>query len=102
MSFEGPTAGTGVIFHWAGNSDVGEGSMTLVENRPNDLIHIKLDFIRPFAGTNDVEFSFKPEGDQTAVTWSMFGKNNFLAKAFGLFVDCDKMVGGQFERAWRA
>jgi hypothetical protein len=28
----------------------------------------------------------------------MAGKNNFLAKAIHLFMDTDKMVGGQFEQ----
>ena len=28
----------------------------------------------------------------------MDGKNNFMAKAFHLFVNMDKMVGGQFEQ----
>ena len=28
----------------------------------------------------------------------MFGKNNFMSKAFGLFVNCDKMIGGDFEK----
>jgi hypothetical protein len=27
----------------------------------------------------------------------MYGKNNFLARAMSLFIDCEKMVGGQFE-----
>ena len=30
--------------------------------------------------------------------WSMFGENNFIGKAFHLFIDCDKMIGGQFEK----
>jgi hypothetical protein len=62
------------------------------------LIRIHLEFLRPFKATNDVEFTFKPEGSQTAVTWTMTGKNNFLSKAFGLFVDCEKMVGADFEK----
>lgn len=86
------------IFRWAGNKDVGEGSMTIVESPPSDLILIKLDFIKPFEGTNDVQFTFKPEGEQTAVTWSMAGNNNFVAKAIGLFMDCEKMVGEQFDK----
>ncbi len=97
-TFEGPPAGTGAIFRWAGNSDVGEGSMTIVESRPNDLIRIKLQFLKPFEATSTAEFTFQPQGNQTVVTWSMFGKNNFMAKAFSMFVDCDKMVGGQFEK----
>lgn len=36
----------------------------------------------------------KPEGDQTVMTWSMIGKNNFVFKAVGLFVNC-----GMFEEA---
>jgi hypothetical protein len=41
-TFEGPPAGTGAIFRWAGNKEVGEGSMTITESRPPDLIRIKL------------------------------------------------------------
>jgi hypothetical protein len=28
----------------------------------------------------------------------MFGKNNFMFKAVGLFMDCDAMIGNNFER----
>ena len=97
VTFEGPEAGKGASFHWAGNSEVGEGKMTLVESQPGELVRFKIEFTSPFTATNDTEFTFKPAGDQTEVTWTMSGKNNFMAKAFSLFVDCDKMVGGQFE-----
>src|SRR5215212_7286991 len=30
-SFEGPAAGTGAMFSWNGNKDVGEGKMTITE-----------------------------------------------------------------------
>jgi uncharacterized protein YndB with AHSA1/START domain len=97
-TFEGPTSGVGSIIRWDGNSDVGAGSMTILESEPNERVQLKLDFIRPFEGTSDVEFTFKPEVDQTAVTWSMAGKNNFMAKAIGLVMDCEKMVGEQFDK----
>ena len=97
-SFDGPAAGTGAMFKWSGNNEVGEGSMTITESRPSDLIRFKLDFTKPFEATNTTEFTFKPEGNQTMVTWSMFGTNNFIAKAFCLFNSMDKMVGGQFEK----
>jgi len=98
QTYEGPASGTGAISRWAGNKDVGEGSMTITESRPNELIRFNLEFIKPMAGTSTAEFSFKPEGNQTAVTWSMTGKNNFIAKAMVLFMNMDKMVGGQFEK----
>jgi uncharacterized protein YndB with AHSA1/START domain len=97
-TFEGPEAGTGAVMTWAGNNDVGEGRMTITENRPNELVQFKLEFYKPMAGTCTAEFAFKPEGNQTTVTWSMSGQNNFMAKAVGLFMDCDAMVGGQFEQ----
>jgi hypothetical protein len=97
-TFEGPPAGTGASYSWVGNKKVGEGRMTVTESRPNELIQMKLEFLRPFKATNTVEFEFQPEGNQTAVTWSMFGKCNFTAKAFHLFMNCDNMIGGDFEK----
>ncbi len=97
-TYEGAPAGTGAIYTWAGNAQVGEGRMTLTESRPSDLIRIKLEFVKPFTSTSRAEFAFKPEGDQTVVTWSMVGECNFIAKAIHLFISMDKMVGGQFEK----
>lgn len=96
-TFEGPSTGTGSKFKWSGNDEVGEGMMTITESKPNELIKMKLDFIRPFEDTSDTEFAFKPEGEQTKMTWTMTGKHNFISKAFCLFMDMDVMVGGQFE-----
>jgi len=97
QTYEGAPAGIGAIYTWIGNNKVGQGRMTLTESRPSDLIRIKLEFFKPFAGTNIAEFTFKPAGNQTVVTWSMTGKNNFMAKAIHLFMNMDKMIGGQFE-----
>lgn len=97
-TYDGPQSGIGASSSWAGNSQVGEGRMTITDSQPNELIKFKLDFIKPFEGTSTAEFSFKPEGNQTVVTWTMKGTNNFIGKAFSLFMDCDKMLGPQFER----
>ena len=97
-SFEGPGAGTGAIFGWVGNNQVGEGRMTITESQPDTRVCFKLDFLKPFKATHTAEFSFKPVGDQTLVNWSMSGTNNFMFKAVRLFMNCDKMVGDQFEK----
>jgi hypothetical protein len=97
-TYEGPTSGPGSKFHWDGNSEVGAGSMTILDSKPNEHVHIKLDFIRPMEGTSDVNFTIEPEGDGTLVTWTMEGKNNFIAKAISLVMDCDKMIGGYYEQ----
>lgn len=96
--FEGPAAGSGASFTWSGNKKVGEGKMTITESTPSSLIRLRLEFLRPFKATNTAEFQFTSEGGQTLVTWSMTGKNNFPFKVFGLFMDCDTMVGKDFEK----
>jgi uncharacterized protein YndB with AHSA1/START domain len=98
QTYEGAPAGTGAIYTWSGNNEVGEGRMTITDSRPNELIRVKLEFFKPFAGTNTADFTFKPEGNQTLVTWSMFGEKNFMAKAIHLVMNMDKMIGGQFEK----
>ena len=97
-TYNGPPAGVGAAFSWAGNAKVGEGTMTIIESRAPELVRFRLEFLKPFKGTNTAEFTFKPEGNGTTVTWSMYGKNNFIAKAMCMFMDMDKMVGGQFEK----
>ena len=98
QNYEGAPAGVGAIYKWAGNNEVGEGRMAITESRPSDLIRVQMEFFKPYAGNGTAEFTFKPEGNQTAVTWSMTGQNNFMAKAIHLFMNMDKMIGGQFEK----
>jgi hypothetical protein len=96
-TYEGAPAGVGAVYAWAGNGEVGEGRMTLTESRPSDVIRIRLEFLEPLVATSTAEFTFKPEGDRTTVTWSMAGRNDLMAKAIHLFVDMDRMIGGRFE-----
>src|SRR5688572_6623037 len=39
-TYDGAAAGVGAAYHWAGNSKVGEGRMTIVESRANEHIRI--------------------------------------------------------------
>jgi len=101
-TFEGSASGSGAIYTWIGNSDVGEGKMTILESRAPEQVGIQLEFIAPMKATNTSEFSFASEGDGTTVTWSMAGQNNFIGKAFCLFMDMDAMVGADFEKGLAA
>jgi hypothetical protein len=98
FTYEGPKAGVGAIAHWSGNSQVGEGTSTITESEVNKRILFKLDFVKPMKGTNSAEFTFKPSGKATEVTWTMSGENDFIGKAIGLIMNCKKMVGEQFEQ----
>jgi uncharacterized protein YndB with AHSA1/START domain len=100
VNFEGPPEGQGTIMTWSGNDKVGEGKMTLTESRPDELVKIKLDFVKPFEGTSTSQFAFKPEGDQTAVTWAMEGHHNFLAKAMCLVMNGRKMMADTMDEGF--
>ena len=96
-TFDGAEAGTGAIFSWKGNDKVGEGRMTITESRPNELVAISLEFLKPWEAKNDVTISLAPAGEGTKVVWRMDGHNDFLGKAFTMFMDMDSMVGKDFE-----
>jgi uncharacterized protein YndB with AHSA1/START domain len=95
--YEGPAAGVGASSHWQGNREVGEGVMTIIDSRPNELVRLRLEFLKPFQATHMAEFVLAPDGPRTRVTWSMSGENNFMAKAMHMFMDMDRMIGGDFE-----
>jgi len=97
-TYDGAPSGVGANYSWSGNKNVGRGRMTVTDSRPVEWIRIKLEFLKPFAATNTAEFTFKPNGNQTIVTWSMFGKSNLICRLMGLFLSMDKMVGTQFEK----
>ena len=99
QTYEGSPTGVGSVYSWAGNDQAGEGRMTLTESKPDELIRIKLEFFKPMQGTNDVQFLFKPEGEQTSISWDMTGRKNFISKGFCMFMDMDKMVGGEFDKS---
>jgi uncharacterized protein YndB with AHSA1/START domain len=95
--YEGPPAGPGASYRWSGNDDVGEGRMTITGVEPPSRVTIRLEFIRPFPAKNTADFYIDATGLGTDVTWAMSGKNDFMAKLFGLFMDLDQRVGGDFE-----
>ena len=97
QTYEGAASGGGAVYSWDGNRNVGAGRQTIAESRPNELVRLKLEFLRPFASVNEVTFTLAPDGDQITVTWSMIGQLNFITKAMGLFCSMDKMCGNSFE-----
>ncbi len=88
-----PSAGKRATFAWSGNEAVGEGSLTITESRPNELVEIDQVFIRPFEGKARMSFLFAPEGDGTLVTWRMDGENGFFGKALCMIIDMDEVLG---------
>jgi uncharacterized protein YndB with AHSA1/START domain len=96
-TLDGPPAGEGATYAWAGNEKAGEGKMTITESVPDAHVGLKLDFIKPFASSNQVDFTLEPKGGGTHVTWAMTGNNNFTIKVFTVFMNMDEMIGADFD-----
>lgn len=96
-TYSGPATGVGSVASWQGNREVGAGSSTIIETKPAELVRQRMDWKEPMEGVSTVDFTFKPEGDRTLVTWHMYGANNYVGKVMCLFMSMDRMVGGQFE-----
>ncbi|MBX9945394.1 MAG: SRPBCC family protein [Reyranella sp.] len=95
-TFSGASSGKGAIYEWDGNNQVGKGRMEITETTPPGKILIKLDFIKPFEGHNTAEFTMEPKGDDTVVTWAMYGPAAFMTKLIGIFMNMDAMIGNDF------
>ena len=98
FTFDGPASGVGASNAWVGNSQVGEGRQTIIASTPNELVRLKLEFMKPMAGIATSEFDLKPAAAGTTVTWRMSGDKNYLSKVMCMFLSMDKMIGGDFEK----
>ena len=96
-TFEGAELGVGARYGWSGNDQVGEGRMSIEESKANELVRIKLEFLKPWASTNATSFQFSPTADGVSVTWKMEGNHDFMGKAMSLVMDMDAMLGKDFD-----
>ena len=97
-TFSGPSRDMGAVYAWTGNDKVGAGRMEITGMTATGNVTIKLDFLKPFESHNVTEFVLQPQGEMTAVTWSMTGPSSYLTKLMGVFFSMDSMIGGDFER----
>ncbi len=102
VEFGGPKGGLGSTYSWKGNDKVGEGKMTMTGALKDQVVVIKLDFVKPWEQTADVRFDFEPVPDGTRVTWVMSGKYDFVGKLFAVFMDMDRTVGPDLEKGLAA
>jgi hypothetical protein len=96
-TIEGPAAGVGQSYAWSGK-EAGKGKMTIEESVPGQRLGIKLEFVEPMASTATLALTLAGTPTGSLVTWSMDGNHNFIGKAFGMFVNMDKMLGADIEK----
>ncbi|CAN5316325.1 K(+)-transporting ATPase subunit F [soil metagenome] len=97
-TYSGAPSGKGSVYEWRGNKSVGHGRMEIIDTTPPSKVVIKLDFFTPFEAHNTAEFTMQPKGNATNVTWAMHGPAPYMAKIMHMFMNIDRMVGGQFQQ----
>lgn len=95
-TYSGAPSGKGAVYEWAGNKDIGSGRMEILEVAPTRIVY-KLDFLTPFEAHNTAELVLVPQGENTAVTWVIYGPAPYLARIMHTFFNVDRMIGNEFE-----
>lgn len=98
MSYSGPEAGTGAVSSWESKGQMGTGSATVTESVTNILVRTKLEYTKPYVMKQEAIMAIQDTGDESIVSWSVTGENNFIGRLFCVFMDMDKVVGGTFEK----
>src|SRR5690349_703668 len=96
-AFSGAENGKGAVYLFEGNKEVGKGRLTITETTPSSRVVMALDMEEPFEGHNVVEYTLDAKGGSTDVTWAVHGQQPYIGKVMSLFIDCDKMIGKDFE-----
>ena len=96
-TYGGAASGTGAVYEWSGNKDIGQGRMEIVESTPTSKVALKLDFMKPFEAHNMVEFTLAEQGGATTLTQAMYGPSPYMSKVMSLFFSMEKMVGPKYE-----
>ncbi len=89
-------SGPGATYSWDSDK-VGAGSMTIIEASAPTKVTMQLDFIKPFEGHHIAEYTLRPDGDSTRVTWAMHGPAPFISKLMQIFISMDRVIGKDFE-----
>lgn len=100
-TFSEPASGQGARYAWEGNGEVGSGEMVMAEAVPSSKVKLDMHFKSPMEAKHVAEFTLTPEGSGTNVSWAMMGQSSLLSKVVCVFMNMDKMVGGEFEKGLR-
>ncbi|OQW55038.1 MAG: hypothetical protein A4S09_17050 [Proteobacteria bacterium SG_bin7] len=97
IKYSGPDEGVGATSSWKGK-EMGVGTSEVVESVANQVVKTKLTYTEPFAMSQLAEVSLTPISGGTLVKWSVSGHSNYFFRLMGIFVNCDDMIGKEFEK----
>lgn len=94
---EGPDSGPGATLHWAGNDDVGKGTLRIVDSEMPTRVATEVAF-EGFPDPADGTFAIEPlSGGASRVTWAFeTALSGPVARWFGLLMP--KYIGADYEK----
>ncbi|KQQ27305.1 SRPBCC family protein [Frondihabitans sp. Leaf304] len=101
-TYAGTQGSVGAHYTWEGNRKAGAGSMVVTRMTPG-TVEVDLTFSRPFKASNRVIFDLTPVADAssdgaTKVVWTMLSPKTTRSRLMGIFLNIDKLVGGDFDK----
>ncbi|MFN8309584.1 MAG: SRPBCC family protein [Chitinophagales bacterium] len=97
--YYGTPAQVGHGYTWnSENKEVGSGEMKITEMAPNDHIAFDLNFKSPWEAHSTGTMSVAEENGKSVVTWTMHQEHAGFARIMMMFMDMEKMIGGDFEK----
>lgn len=99
LAYSGPESGPGAAYDWDSEGHSGKGRIEITDANPPSRVAMTLTMIKPMQAHNLVEFTLRPQGGATEVTWTMTGVSRpLIAKIMDVLFSMDRMVGSQFEK----
>lgn len=99
VTYSGPADSPGAAYDWDSEGRSGKGRIEITDAAPPSKVTMNLTMLTPIEAHNVVEFTLRPEGNATEVTWAMTGHHRpLVAKVMDVLFSMDRMVGGQFEK----
>lgn len=98
MSYSGPAEGVGSVASWDSPGKMGTGRAEVVGSVENQSVKTQLTYTKPMEMSQLAEVSLTPASEGTVVRWAVTGHNNWIGRVVCLFMNMDKMVGGEFEK----
>ncbi len=98
VRYRGPSSGIGSAFDYAGNPDIGRGSVEVTDSEPYARVVMQVDTVMPVKGRATFHFTLTArDAAATEVRWERRGTHDFLARLQGIFVNLDTRLGRDFE-----
>lgn len=98
-TYSGTDGTVGFTYAWdSNNKKAGKGEQEITYIKEGERMDAAIHFIKPFEGRSVASLTTIPvAANQTNVKWSINGKMNYPMNAMLLFMNMEKMIGGDLE-----